>query len=389
MILKWKFFAVAFCLQLVLLLSQNGIAGDKKSIYQFTIDHEVKRTPVKSQGTTGTCWFFATTSFIESELLRLGKGEFNLSEMFVARHTYPRKAENYIRLHGNATFGEGSLSHDFFNTVRDFGIVPEEVYPGMLIDEKRHNHKEMFTVLKAMLDAVLKANRKQITPRWPAAFEAVLDAYLGEPPENFTYKGKQYTPNSFFQQQINLNLNNYIELTSFNHHPFYERMRLEIPDNWSYHNQYINIPIDELEQIADHALKNGHSLVWDGDVSEKEYATLKTGYAIVPEKSLEEKTPEESDQAIAGPVAEKEITQQLRQQTFDNFTTTDDHLMHIVGIAHDQNGTKFYLAKDSWDTNGKYKGYIYLSRSYFRLKTVAILINKEALTENLNARLKL
>lgn len=387
--LKWKFITVIFCLLLVFLMSQKGTPDDKKPAYQFTIDYEVKRTPVKSQGRTGTCWCFATTSFIESELLRLGKGEFDLSEMFIVRYTYPRKAQNYIRLHGNAAFGEGSLSHDFFNTIENFGVVPEQVYPGMLIDEKRHNHAEMFAALKTMLDAVLKVKGKRVTPRWSAAFEAVLDAYLGKPPENFSYEGKQYTPKSFWEQQINLNLNNYIEFTSFTHHPFYEKIRLEIPDNWAYHNHYINIPIDEMEEIVDNALKNRHSVVWDGDISEKEYATFKTGYAIIPKKSWEDKTPEEREQDITEPVAEKKITPELRQQTFDNFSTTDDHLMHIVGIAHDRNGTKFYLAKDSWDNDGKYQGYIYLSRSYFRLKTIAIMLNKESLGENMKAKLKL
>ena len=387
--LQRKIFMAIFCLFLVFLIHHKGIADDKKSAYQFTIDYEVNRTPVKSQGKTGTCWCFATTSFIESELLRLGKGEFDLSEMFVVRHTYPRKAQNYVRLHGNATFGEGSLSHDVFNTVTRFGTVPEQLYPGMLIDEKRHNHGEMFAVLKALLDAVLKVKGKLVTPKWTDAFESILDAYLGNSPENFTYKGKQYTPISFFNQVINLTLNNYIEFTSFTHHPFYDNIRLEVPDNWSYHNQYINIPIDDMEEIVDHALKNGHSVVWDGDISEKEYATFKTGYAIVPEKNWDEKTPEQREQEITEPVAEKEITQELRQKTFDNFSTTDDHLMHIVGIAHDQNGTKFYLAKDSWDTDGRYRGYIYLSRCYFRLKTIAIMLNKEALPLDMRQQLKL
>jgi bleomycin hydrolase len=316
-----------------------------------------------------------------------GSSNIDLSEMFVVRHTYPYKAMNYIRLHGNATFGQGGQSHDVFEQIRRHGIVPEVVYPGMRIQEKRHNHGEMGAILRGMLEAVLKRKGRRITPRWVDAFIAVLDVYLGKPPKEFEYKGKSYTPHGFLKDYLQLDPNDYIEVTSYTHHPFYRKCQLKIPDNWTYNDDYYNVPIDVLESIVDTALRSGHSIVWDGDVSEREFSTRKLGYAIVPEKDWEDKTMAEREEKISEPVREKEISQDMRQQTLDNFTSTDDHLMHIVGIAHDQKGTKFYLTKNSSGTDRKYKGYVYMSRSYFRLKTIAITVNKHALVKNLKVKL--
>ena len=361
----------------------------EKPAYVFKTVSEVKRTPVKNQYRTGTCWCFSTISFLESELLRKGKDEIILSEMYVVRHTYPHKALNYIRLHGKANHTQGGQSHDVLDQVRRYGIVPEEVYPGMNIEEKRHNHGEMSAVLRALTDAVLKRRGKRVTPRWLEAYKAVLDVYLGTPPETFTYKGKTYTPKSFAADFLALNLDDYIELTSYTHHPFYKKCRLEIPDNWTYNDDYYNVPIDDLERVVDHALKNGYSLVWDGDVSEKEFSSRKKGYAIVPLKDWEDKTLAEREKEITAPVKEKTVTQEMRQKTFDNFTTTDDHLMHIVGIARDQEGTKFYLTKNSGGKDRKNEGYVYLSRSYFRLKTTVIMVNKHALPGKIEDKLEL
>ena len=283
------------------LMSFYGTARSKNTkketpVYSFTIDHEVKRTPVKNQYRTGTCWCFATISFLESELLRTGKGEVDLSEMFVVRHTYPHKALKYVRYHGNATFGQGGQSHDVFDAIKRYGIVTEQAYSGKNIGEKRHNHSEMKRILTAILDSVLKKRwGTQITPRWMEAFKAVLDVYLGKLPEKFTIKGKEYTPKDFLSEYTGLNFDNYVELTSYTHHPFYKTCCLEIPDNWTHNSNYYNIPIDELERIVDHALKNGYSVIWDGDVSERDFSYRKsktsrsTGYAIVPLKDWEEK----------------------------------------------------------------------------------------------------
>ncbi|MGQ9618452.1 MAG: aminopeptidase C [Candidatus Aminicenantia bacterium] len=357
-----------------------------KPVHVFKISHEVKRTPVKDQYKTGTCWVFATISFLESELLREGKGEFDLSEMFIVRHVYPQKALNYIRNHGKANFSPGGQAHDVIETIKKFGIVLESVYSGMKIGESKHNHGELHSVLHGMLDGILKLSGGKITPVWMDAFETVLDVYLGKPPSQFEYNGKSYTPRSFFEEVIGLDLNNYFELTSYNHHPFYQKIRLEIPDNWMNYSDYYNLPIDELEETIDYAIKKGYSVVWDGDVTEREFSA-KTGYTVVPIKEWEEKTQAERDAKITEPEPEKEVDQEMRQKTFDNFTTTDDHLMHIVGIAYDQKGTKFYLTKNSGGTDRAYGGYVYMSRSYVRLKTVAIMVHRDSIPPEIAKKL--
>ena len=389
--LTGKFIPILF-MTLCFLLPFDGTSQDKntksvKTPYRFTIDHEVERMPVQDQYMTGTCWCFATLSLLESELIRTGKEAVNLSEMFVARHAYPHKATGYVRLHGRTTFWEGGQSHDVIDMIRRYGIVPEEAYPAMIPGEKRHNHGELITVLKSMLDAVLEKKGKRITPVWMNAFTSVLDAYLGKPPERFTYEGTEYTPRRFFEDRVGLDLDDYIEITSYTHHPFYEKYRLEIPDNWTFSSHYYNVPIDALEHIIDHALENGYSVAWDGDWSEKYYDDRIKGVALVPVKDWEDQTKAEQDEEITKPVEEKEITQMCRQETFDNFTSTDDHLMHIVGLAHDQEATKFYLTKDSFGTDRIYGGYMYLSRSYVRLKTLFIMINKNALPADIKSKL--
>jgi len=325
----------------------------------------------------------------------MGKGEFDLAEMFVVRNTYPRKAINYVRLHGNANHSEGGQSHDVLEQIRRIGIVPEAVYPGLNIDEKRHNHGEMVAVLQGILDGILKRAGTRVTPRWLDAYESVLDTYLGKVPQSFVYNGATYTPKSFADDYLQLKYDDYVELTSYDLYPYYQKCRLEIPDNWTYNANYYNIPVDDLENVVDRALKNGHSIVWDGDVSEKDFSGGRsdtangTGYAIVPEKDWEDKTKAERNEKTSGPVAEREISQDMRRKTFDNFATTDDHLMHIVGLAHDQKGTKFYLTKNSGGIDQSNGGYIYLSRSFFRLKTVALLVNKAALAPEIREKLRI
>lgn len=367
----------------------------EKPVYVFKVEKEVKRTPVKNQYRTGTCWCFSTVSYLESELLRMGKEETDLSEMYVVRHTYPRKADNYIRLHGTANHSQGGQSHDVINAIRAFGMVPEAVYDGKKIGEKRHNHGEMVTILNGIVEGVLKKRGGKITPRWLDAYNAVLDVYLGKSPETFEYKGKTYTPKSFAGDFMGLNLDDYVELTSYSHHPFYKKCRIELPDNWDYNSDYYNVPIDDLEKIVNYALNNGHSFVWDGDVSERFYSQrggrndYGTGYAIVPEKDWEDLTKKERKIEITEPVKEKEITQAMRQETLDNFTTTDDHLMHVVGLAKDQKGSTYYYTKNSGGPDRVNEGYVYLSRSFFRLKTTAIFIHKDAIPSDIKQKLGL
>ncbi|MCX6555936.1 MAG: aminopeptidase [Candidatus Aminicenantes bacterium] len=396
---KKNLFRLLVWLALLLSMLPGAVAAKSKEgkadkpAYVFKVIGSVKRTPVKNQYRTGTCWCFSTISYLESELLRLGKEELDLSEMVVVRNTYPRKAVNYVRLHGNANHSQGGQGHDVLESIKCSGIVPESVYPGMTIDEKRHNHGEMVAVLQGILDGVLKRDGTRVTPRWLDAYEAVLDIYLGKVPPSFEYHGVTYTPKSFADDYLQLKYDDYIELTSYDIYPYYQKCRLEIPDNWTYDANYYNLPIDDLENIVDQALKNGHSLVWDGDVSERDFSRGRSdtehgsGYAIVPVKDWEDLTKAERNEKVFGPVPEREITQEMRIKTFDNFSTTDDHLMHIVGLAREQNGGKFYLTKNSGGTDQPNQGYIYLSRSFFRLKTTAILINKNALTPEVKEKL--
>ncbi|RKY75270.1 aminopeptidase [candidate division KSB1 bacterium] len=357
-----------------------------KGPYQFTLDYEIPHTPVKSQARTGTCWCFSTVSFLESEMLRTGKKETDLSEMFIVRKTYPLKAEYYIRLHGNSTFGEGAYSHDVINQMRRYGMVPESVYNGMNIGEKKHNHSEMSRVLTAMLNAIKKG--RKLTPRWKQAFEDVLDDYLGQAPEKFKYEGKEYTPKTFLKDYMQLNPDDYVEVTSFTHHPFYSKFDLEVPDNWC-HEKVYNVPINDLERIVDASLKNGYSLVWGGDVSDRFFKASKEGYAIVPAKDWEDMTKKEREKKITEPVKEKIITQEMRQKAFDNYSTTDDHAMHMVGLAHNQTGAKFYYIKNSWGKDMKYGGYFYMSKPYMLLRCVAIMVNKNAIPEDIKNKLNI
>jgi len=390
MFIRIKTFAILLP-ALLLLPAWTIEAGAKKPArepYVFKKILELAHTPVKNQARTGTCWSFATVSFLESELIRLGKGEFDLSEMFIVRHTYPLKAASYIRRHGLTNFSQGGQSHDVIDVIKIHGLVPESVYSGMVVDEKRHNHGEMAAVLKALLDAVLQKRGGRLSQVWPQALEQLLDIYLGPAPESFTYQNRSITPRRFADEILNLDLEAYIELTSYSHHPFYQRVHLEIPDNWSFYDGYYNLPLDEFQAIIDHALENGFTVAWDGDVSERFFSSQK-GYAIVPERDWEDLSRAEQEAEIVSPVPEKQVDQEMRESSFADFSTTDDHLMHIVGTARDQTGNLFYLAKNSGGTDRKHQGYVYMSVPYVRLKTVAVMVHKDALPEAIATKLGL
>ncbi len=353
-------------------------AGDDskpENPHEFKLIYSLPATPVKSQGRTGTCWSFAATSFIESELIRKGKGEFDLSEMFTVRYCYPMKAEKYVRYHGESSFREGGQAHDVFMVIDKHGFVPDGAYTGMTFEQEKHNHSEMFTVLSSMLDAVTGRKGGTLTPVWMDACQAVLDIYLGKTPEKFEYNGKSYTP-AEFRDYLEIDVNDYIEITSYTHHPFYEKINLEVPDNWT-NNLYYNVPVDEIVEIIDYSLANGYTLVWDGDTGWDDFNG--EGYAAVPVEDTDED--EET-------MEEKSVTHQMRQEAFNNYSTTDDHLMHITGLAENQNGTKFYYTKNSWGTEEQgIEGYWYLSEQYVRLKTVAIAVHKDAVPSGIKAKL--
>ncbi len=349
--------------------------------YQFTEVIDLEATPVISQGRTGTCWSFSTSSFLESEIIRLTGKEIDLSEMYTVRNTYPKKAENFVMRQGKAQFSEGGLAHDVINSVQDYGLVPYGAYSGLFAEQSTHNHAELVAVLASMLETYIDNPGRKLSKNWKKAVDAVLNVYLGENPKTFTYEGKQYTPKSFLQM-TKINPADYVTITSFSHAPFYSEFILNIPDNWSYGSMY-NIPLDEMMETIDYALQNGFTVELDCDVSERTFSS-KDGVAVIPKDS------KNNAKALQGVYPEKNISQEYRQGEFENYTTTDDHLMHITGVLRDQNGTKYYKVKNSWGTdesrtaNG---GYVYFSEAYMRLKTISVMVHKDAVPKSTSKKL--
>lgn len=358
--------------------------------FVFTDDIVIPVTSVKDQNKSGTCWCFSGTSFFENEIRKAGGDSLDLSEMFTVRYCYLDKADRYVRMYGNANFGPGGSILDVPYVWKRYGAVPEEVYTGLQYGEDKHVHGELDGALKAYVDVMVGKPNKKLSTAWRKGYEAILDAYLGEVPETFTYNGKQYTPQSY-AASLGISPDNYVALTSFTHHPFYEEFIFEVPDNWLWAG-YTNVPIEELKAVVDNALANGYTVAWAADVSEGGFK-WNDGVALMPKGKnesdmdgtelsrwvhLSDKDRQNEKYAFTGPVEEVEVTQALRQEWFDNQETTDDHGMEIVGTAHDQNGNRYYKVKNSWDTNQKYDGFIYVSEPFFLAKTLNLLVNKKA-----------
>lgn len=358
----------------IFMMLAGTFAFSQGSGYIFTLNKELACTPVKNQSSTSTCWCFSGISMLESELLRTGKKQYDLSEMYIVRYTYEKKAEMYARMHGSSNFAGGGEYGDLLNGIRKVGLVPDAAYPGLNYGETAHNHGEMDGVLKGYMDVLVK--RSRLSTAWLAGLNGILDAYLGKNPSTFTFDGKSYTPASF-GKELGINPDDYICLTSFSHHPFYKECVLELPDNWA-SGLFYNVPLEDMMQIIENSVRTGYSVGWASDMSDRGFS-MKEGVAIVPVKNWTEMTPEETAKAFAGPQAEKVITQDLRQKEFDNYSTTDDHGMHIVGIAADQAGNIFYKVKNSWGITGKYDGFIYVSKAFIALRTTNILVNKKAI----------
>jgi bleomycin hydrolase len=351
--------------------------------YRFTTEIDLETTPVISQGRTGTCWSFSTSSFLESEIMRLTGKQIDLSEMYTVRHTYPKKAENYVMRQGKAQFSEGGLAHDVIRSVAQFGLVPHTAYTGLVGNTDAHNHAELVAVLEAMLDTYVKAPGGSLGTQWKPAVAAVLDAYLGAAPETFTYEGKTYTPQSFLEA-TKIIPNDYLTLTSFTHAPFYETFILNIPDNWS-NGSFYNLPLNDFIATIDHALANGFTVALDCDVSERSFSA-KDGVAVIAQD------PEHTVKALQGIYPERDITQAYRQQEFESYATTDDHLMHITGTVRDQNGTKYYKVKNSWGTDANRNangGFVYVSEAYMKLKAISVMVHKDALPTSIAKKLAL
>ena len=393
--MKTKHFTLATLLML------SSIAGAQENNgYKFTDVVSNKVTSVKNQAATGTCWCFATTSFIEAELLRKGKGEYDLSEMFIVRQKYMNQLnDNYLR-RGKGNIGQGSISPSWITSFNQVGIVPEEVYSGINYDSKTHNHNELASYMEVIAEQAVKMRHR--SPEYNELINSLFDIYLGKLPETFEYKGKKYTPKSF-AESLDLNMDDYVMLTSFTHKPYYEEFEVEIPDNWE-HAKMFNLPLDEMMSEADNALKNGYTICWDGDVSEKGFS-FTNGVAINPEVNeidnysgtdrarFENMKKDERLQEVykfEHPYPEINVTPEVRQAGYESFVTTDDHLMHITGLTKDQNGTKYYITKNSWGTKrNRFGGYINMSESYVRAKTIYIMMHKDALSKDMKKKLNI
>jgi len=361
-----------FQIKLILILLISSIVANAQVHPDFTTVKSIPTSPVKNQYQTGTCWSFATISFLETEALRMGKPLFDLSEMYIVKHAYNDKAKKYVRYQGKANFSEGGQAHDVLNVIRNFGIVPEEAYTGLKNGNTAHNHSEMENVLSGMLKGLVGSKNVAPSANWSSAFNATVENYLGTEPTEFKYQGKSYDPSNFAKNVAGINPDDYIELTSYKTYPYYKKVDLEIPDNWS-HDQYYNVSINDMMSVIDNALNTGFSVAWDGDVSEEDF-NHGEGTAVL---SLRE-----TDGIIINGIEE------MRQITFNDFTTTDDHLMHITGYAKDKDGALFYLTKNSWGENSnQYGGYLFMSTWYVQLKSVAILVHKDAIPKDLKKKL--
>ncbi len=394
-----KFFVSALMLAFAL---SSVSAKDKKKTedegYVFTTVKELKITPVKNQNRTGTCWCFSTLGFLESELLRMGKGEYDLSEMFIVSKNYKDKAEKFVRLHGKLNYAQGGSFEDVLQAWKEYGIVPESVMNGLQYGEDMHVHNELESASRAYLDEIIKNPNRKLSTAWKKGFDGIIDAYLGTAPEKFTYNGKVYTPKSF-AAELGINPDDYVSLTSYTHHPFYTEFPIEVEDNWRWADSY-NLPIDELMQVFDNAINTGYTIAWGSDVSEKGFT--RNGIGVIPDIESMERSGSDQDRWLGLSTSEKdaeikkmmekpckelEITQEMRQQAYDNYETTDDHGMQIYGIAKDQTGKKFYMIKNSWGTDNKYKGTWYISENFVKYKTMNIVVHKDALPQAIKDKL--
>lgn len=389
---------------LIMLFSSILMQGQEKMdtiSYQFADMVDLDATSVKDQYRSGTCWAFSGLSFLESELLRMGKGEHDLADMWLVKKDYHVRAVDYVRWQGAKNFGPGAESNNVFDRIAEYGIIPEEVFNGLCYGETNHVHSEMDHLLKAYVKAVVENKNRSLTTAWIKGYDGILDAYLGEDVDEFEYQGKEYTPLTF-RDEMHIVPKDYIEIGSYTHHPFYTEFVMEVPDNWSLGKIY-NVPMQEMMELAYHALDNGYTILWGSDVSEKGFSH-DNGLAIVPQDDIEELDGSErakwealsaderkkqlySFQSI---VPEKNITQEMRQLAFDNYQTTDDHGMHITGYAKDQNGKKYFKVKNSWNTDGsKYDGYFYASEPWFLYKTLTVMVHKDAVPNEVLKKLGL
>ena len=363
--------------------------------YEFTTVKENPITSVKNQYRSGTCWCFSALSFVESEILRTKGVEVDLSEMFVVGKSYRDRAVKYVRLDGHLNFAAGSSFGDVLHVIDDYGIVPQEAMPGFNYGTDKPEHNELDAALKGYVTAIAKNPNKKLTTAWLNGFDGIVEAYFGEYPETFTVAGAEYTPESY-RDYLGINYDDYVNISSFTHHPFYEPFIIEVCDNWRWDSAY-NLPMDEMMEVMYNAIEKGYTIAWGSDVSEKGFT--RDGLAVMPVE--EQKAAAGSDQERWVGKAKDEpkeevktelpkemtITQEMRQEGYENKTTTDDHGMHIYGVAKDQNGTQYFMVKNSWGETGKYKGIWYASDAFVRYKTLNIVVHKDALPKHIAKKL--
>lgn len=386
------------------LFGTGAVAQEKKDkakddAVKFTVIKENPITSIKDQNQSGTCWAFSSLAFFESELIRLGKGTHDLCESFVVYHTMIDRARAAVRLHGDISFSQGGSFYDVIYCMKNYGMVPQEAMaaPGSLYGDTLFNHNELDAVAGAYVRAIAKGNFKKLSPCWINGLYGIYDSYVGELPKEFKKDGKTYTPKSYMEQ-LGLNPDDYVSLTSFTHHPFYTQFPIEVQDNWRWAMSY-NLPLDEFMEVMDAAVRNGYTFAWGADVSEPGFG--RDNIARVPDtKAARDKTGSDAarwtgtnvtnDQAAKkASTGELEITQEMRQEGYDNWTTTDDHGMQIYGLAKDSAGNEYFMVKNSWGKYGKYDGIFYASKPYVAYKTMNILIHKDAIPEKIAKKLGL
>ena len=385
---KYFLIAVSILLSAQLFSQEEGEEKKDDTKIEFTETTKIVTSEVKSQDRTGTCWDYATTSFIETEAIRLGKPELNLSEMFTIRYDYVEKAKHYIQFHGKANFSPGGQAHHMTDVIKKHGIVPESIYSGLEYGDTTHRHGELLEALTGFLKGVNKNSDNKLTTAWLPAVNSIIETYLGVIPTEFEYDGKKYTPKTFLKNAVGINADDYIEITSYTDAPFYSQYLLKIPDNWDY-AQYYNVPINDLMEIMKNSLNKGYSVVFDGDVSEITFSHKK-GMAMLPYKIYTALSDSEQENVFKLGFKEMDVTQEYRQITFNSRETTDDHLMHFTGMAKDQSGRVYFKTKNSWgkDSN-EYGGYLYMSENYAKLKTVAIMVHKDAVPSSIAKKMGL
>ncbi|MFB6340801.1 aminopeptidase C [Saccharicrinis sp. FJH62] len=384
---------------IMVLFIASGASAQTDSGYVFTTIKDLPATPVKDQYRSGTCWSFSGLSFIESEVLRKGGDTLDLSEMYVVRKCYDYKAEKYIRMHGTINFDAGGAFFDVFWVLDHYGLFPESAYKGLNYGEDKHVHGEVNGALQSFVKSIETNKNKKLSTAWKGAVDGILDAYFGKIPESFVYDGKTTDETDFTHKYVDVDPSDYVSITSFTHHPFYEKFILEIPDNWLWGASY-NVPLNEMAEICRYAVENGYTIAWGGDTSEKGFS-FKNGMAIIPDADTEDMSDLERAKwenmsqndrdrklyTFDKPGSEKKITQEIRQEEFDNYQTTDDHGMHITGMVRDQNGTVYYKVKNSWNTNNIYDGYLYMSEPYLKLKTMNFVVHKDAIPKEIRKKL--